>query len=103
MKICYVIASVALLSFVAAANFDEGVRWVFEDAPAGKVPGGWSVAQTDKGADSVWKVIEDTAAKSGTQVLAQLGAYGPAPGTLPAGGDECSSGCREYQSHRIPY
>ena len=77
MKICYVIASVALLSFVAAANFDEGVRWVFEDAPAGKVPEGWSVAQTDKGADSVWKVIEDTAAKSGKQVLAQLGAYGP--------------------------
>ena len=77
MKICSIITAVVVLSFVAAANLNEGVRWVFEDAPAGKLPEGWSAAQTNKGAESAWRVIEDTSAKSGKQVLAQLGAYGP--------------------------
>ena len=66
----------AVLTLPAATNFAADVRWVFEDARAGKVPGGWSVAQTGDGAKSAWKVTEDNSAKSGKQVLAQLGAYG---------------------------
>lgn len=77
MNLRVMFAAVAALSFVAAANLDEGVRWVFEDAPADKLPEGWSVARTGEGQDSVWKVIEDSAAASGKQVLAQLAAYGP--------------------------
>ncbi|MCH7728843.1 MAG: DUF1080 domain-containing protein [Planctomycetes bacterium] len=77
MKARTMISVVAALSFVAAANLDKGVRWVFEDAPAGKLPEGWSVAKTGKGPDSVWKVTEDASAHSGKQVLAQLAAYGP--------------------------
>jgi hypothetical protein len=75
MKTRLMIGAVAALLFVAAANLDEGVRWVFEDAPAGETPEGWSVHQTGKASDSVWKVIEDPAAASGQQVLAQLAAY----------------------------
>ncbi len=77
MKTRLIVTAVAATSFAVAANLDEGVRWVFEDAPAGEVPVGWSVAKTGKGPDSVWKVIEDPAAASGKQVLAQLAAYGP--------------------------
>jgi len=62
---------------LAATKLAETVRWVFEDARPGALPEGWSIAKTGQGPDSVWKVIEDPAAASGQQVLAQLAAYGP--------------------------
>ena len=62
MKTRLIVTAVAAMSFAAAVNLDEGVRWIFEDAPAGEVPEGWSVAKTGKGPDSVWNVIEDPAA-----------------------------------------
>ena len=71
-----IITAVTAMSLVAAVNL-AGVRWVFEDAAAGKVPEGWSVHTTGKGPDGVWKVVEDTSAKSGIQVLAQLSSKGP--------------------------
>jgi hypothetical protein len=77
MKTRVVFTAVAALLCVAASNLDEGVRWVFEDAPLGKTPEGWSVHQTGTASDSVWRVVEDATAPSGKQVLAQLAAYGP--------------------------
>src|SRR5262249_17959943 len=47
----------------------------FSKEDAGKVPTGWKAAQTNKGAGSVWNVVADDTAPSGSKwVLAQLAA-----------------------------
>ena len=78
MKTLFTVLVVVSMSLAAAGGI-EGVRWVFEDSPAGKVPEGWSVAKTGDGPGSVWKVIEDETAPSGTHVLAQISSDGPRP------------------------
>lgn len=56
----------------------KAVTWDFEDAAVGKLPEGWTAAQTGDGEGSVWKIVEDKTAPSGTNVLAQT-AQGPGP------------------------
>jgi len=56
---------------VAAGEEVKTARWDFEDAAVGKLPPGWSAAQTGKGQGSVWKVLEDNTAPRGPRVLAQ--------------------------------
>ena len=71
-----VATAVAAISLIAADQANE-VRWSFEDAVVDKVPGGWSSAKTGKGPGSVWKVVDDRSAPSGTHVLAQTSSEGP--------------------------
>ncbi|MBP87906.1 MAG: hypothetical protein CMJ64_14480 [Planctomycetaceae bacterium] len=70
MRFVCVVTAVAAMSLIAADTTNE-VRWSFEDAGVGKVPEGWSAGKTGKGPGSVWKVIDDNSALSGTHVLAQ--------------------------------
>jgi hypothetical protein len=61
-----------LLALVAAdAGDSKSTRWDFEDATVGKLPSGWTSAQTGQGEGSVWKVAEDKTAPKGAKVLAQ--------------------------------
>src|SRR5206468_1311132 len=53
--------------------------WNLEDAAVGKLPPGWTAAKTGQGEGSVWKVVEDSSAPSGSKVLAQTAA---GPGAL---------------------
>ncbi len=76
MRLVCVITAVAAMWLVAADQAKE-IRWTFEDAAAGTVPEGWSSAKTGKGTGSVWKVLDDRAAPSGTHVLAQISSEGP--------------------------
>ena len=62
MKAAFVLTAVLLL----AADDATGVRWTFEDAEVGKVPVGWSRAQTGKGEGSVWKIQQDQTAPTRT-------------------------------------
>ena len=76
MRLVCVITAVAAISVIAAEKTNE-IRWSFEDAGVGKVPHGWSSGKTGEGSGSVWKVLEDTTAPSGTHVLAQTSSKGP--------------------------
>lgn len=61
----------------ALSEADSAVRWTFEDAAVGNLPGGWSSDKTGKGEGSVWKVIDDETAPAGSHVLAQTSSAGP--------------------------
>ncbi|MCH8241688.1 MAG: DUF1080 domain-containing protein [Planctomycetes bacterium] len=76
MRLVCVITAVAAMTLIAADKANE-IRWSFEDAGVGKVPQGWSSGKTGEGSGSVWKVLEDTTAPSGTHVLAQTSSKGP--------------------------
>ena len=76
MRFVCVVTAVAAMSLIAADK-TEKIRWSFEDARVGKVPEGWSSGKTGKGSGSVWKVIDDNSAPSGTHVLAQTSSAGP--------------------------
>ncbi len=76
MRFVCVVTAVAAMSLIAADK-TEKIRWSFEDARVGKVPEGWSTGKTGKGSGSVWKVIDDNSAPSGTHVLAQTSSAGP--------------------------
>lgn len=76
MRLASVIAMVAALSLIAADQANQ-TGWSFEDAVVGKLPKGWSSGKTGKGAGSLWKVLEDSTAPSGTHVLAQTSSNGP--------------------------
>jgi hypothetical protein len=59
-----------LVAAPARAGGDKAVH--FAKGDIGKVPQGWKAAQTNKGKGSVWKVVADDTAPSGTGlVLAQ--------------------------------
>src|SRR4051812_44270452 len=56
----------------AAAGEGKARTFPFARGDVGKVPAGWKAAQTNKGAGSVWKVVEDETAPSKTgRALAQ--------------------------------
>ncbi len=56
------------------------VSWDFDEVPEGELPSGWKVEATNqKGSPAIWRVIKDTTAPSGDQVLALVsppGEYG---------------------------
>jgi len=58
---------------------DDPVRWTFEDAKLGELPGGWKADKTGKGPGSQWKVVTDESAPAGPQALAQTSSEGPTP------------------------
>ncbi|MDA1049351.1 MAG: hypothetical protein O3C40_02585 [Planctomycetota bacterium] len=72
---CAVVACVLFMATAAVA--DE--KWTFEDAAVGKLPQGWSRAQTGRGEGSVWKIQHDESAPAGPNVLAQVSDAGPNP------------------------
>ena len=76
MRVLSVITVVTAMSLIAADKPNQ-IRWIFEDASVGKVPAGWLSGKTGKGPGSLWKVIEDDSAPSGTHVLAQISSEGP--------------------------
>ena len=61
--------------FCAAANAQ---KITFDDASAGAVPSGWSVAMTHKGGAPRWEVVKDDSAPSKPNVFAQLSNDGTA-------------------------
>ena len=74
------VVMVGLSLWAVHAAIDEtwaDETWNFEDTKAGKLSKGWSTAKTGKGSGSVWKVLEDKTAPSGTKVLAQTSSEGP--------------------------
>jgi YVTN family beta-propeller protein len=68
-----------MLGVLLAASVVGAEEWNFEDVKAGDLPAGWTVAKTGTGAGSVWKVLDDASAPSGTKVLAQTSGEGPGP------------------------
>src|SRR5262245_51684884 len=72
MRALFAFACLFLAATAAAA--DE--TWSFEDATNGELPKGWSSAKTGKGPGSVWKVVEDTTAPTGSKGLAQTSSDG---------------------------
>jgi hypothetical protein len=69
-----------LVTVVGLALGEKDVtRWDFEDAAVGKLPAGWTEAQTGKGKGSVWKIVEDKTSPKGPKALAQTSPDGPGP------------------------
>lgn len=71
-----------VLTGVAVLGLAAGVQaksWDFEDAVVGRLPAGWTAGKTGSGSGSVWKIVEDTPAPSGSKVLAQTSSDGPKP------------------------
>ncbi|MCH8922306.1 MAG: DUF1080 domain-containing protein [Planctomycetes bacterium] len=81
MRRLYLFAVLLVLPLGTACNARaegaRGVRWTFEDATLGNLPGGWTADKTGKGEGSVWKVIDDESAPAGSHVLAQTSSAGP--------------------------
>lgn len=67
----------ALCLAVSQAVGEE--TWTYEDAEVGALPPVWSSAKTGEGEGSVWQVLEDDSAPSGSKVLAQTSSDGPNP------------------------
>lgn len=68
--------SIGFLLVAFAGGVDgaaKPVRFDFADAAVGKLPTGWTAAQTGKGKGSVWKIVEDKDAPGG-KALAQTAA-----------------------------
>jgi len=66
------IARAALLAVSLEARAGQAQSFRFARTDVGKVPAGWTATQTHQGAGSVWKVVADDTAPSGTAlVLAQ--------------------------------
>jgi len=61
------------------AEASAAATWDFEDAEAGAVPAGWSVAKTGEGPGGEWQVLEDESAPAGPKVLGQVSLEGPKP------------------------
>jgi YVTN family beta-propeller protein len=74
-----VVVALCAMAVAVAEDSQKPVRWDFEDAAIGKLPKGWSSAKTGEGPGSVWKVLEDSTAPSGSKVLAQTSSEGPNP------------------------
>ena len=71
---CLTVVACVLIAATAAVAEE---KWTFEDAKVGKLPEGWSRAQTGKGEGSVWKVQQDESAPAGANVLTQTSSAGP--------------------------
>jgi hypothetical protein len=79
MRGIIVAALVALVGAAVWAEESKQLVFKFSKDDAGKVPSGWKVAKTGKGEGSVWKVVADETAPSGSgYVLAQT-AESPRP------------------------
>jgi hypothetical protein len=70
MVVC--VALIGAFASAAAAGAGKAQGFTFGKDDLGKVPAGWKAAQTNKGAGSIWKVVEDETAPSKTgRALAQ--------------------------------
>jgi hypothetical protein len=75
---------------VALAACDQRRAWRFGAEDAGKLPAGWKAEQAGIGTGSVWKVVADDTAPSGTgHVLAQTAASPKAFIALCVAEDAC--------------
>src|ERR1044072_750668 len=74
MNAAYVLVTV--IGF--ALGQKDATRVDFEDATVGKLPPGWTAAQTGKGEGSVWKIVEDKTAPKGPKTPAQTASNQPA-------------------------
>ncbi|HUE74257.1 MAG TPA: family 16 glycoside hydrolase [Pirellulaceae bacterium] len=78
MRTFMALSLIALGGGISLGQQDKSQHWDFEDHAVGKLPPGFTAAQTGEGKGSVWKVVEDKSAPSGARVLAQT-ATGPRP------------------------
>ncbi|MBI2825545.1 MAG: DUF1080 domain-containing protein [Planctomycetia bacterium] len=70
--------AVCVAGAIVAMGPRAGAReWNFDSAQPGTLPSPWSAAQTGEGHGSVWKVVEDSSAPSGSKVFAQTSSEGP--------------------------
>lgn len=65
------ISVMIVLAGLAFADEAKKVKWDFEDAAEGRLPKGWTSAKTGAGEGSVWKILTDSTAPGGSNVLAQ--------------------------------
>lgn len=65
--------------FVVQASAEEPLRLSLSKSDFGKLPAGWSTAQTGEGHGSVWKVVADKSAPSKSGVALAQTAEGPSP------------------------
>jgi hypothetical protein len=68
-----------LASLACFAAASERVTSDFESDKPGSVPAGWSVDKTREGPGSLWQVLDDQSAPSGTHVVAQVSDEGAKP------------------------
>ncbi|MCI0639960.1 MAG: DUF1080 domain-containing protein [Gemmataceae bacterium] len=60
------------MAFVTGGSSDKSASWDFKDASVGKLPGGWTAAQTGKGEGSFWQIVAAKDAPGGAgKALAQ--------------------------------
>jgi hypothetical protein len=79
MRWLSLVVAVALIGPAGAAAEDKARALRFDKDDVGKAPTGWTVDRTGKGEGSVWVVVADKTAPSGTgRALAQT-AEGPGP------------------------
>jgi hypothetical protein len=76
VRIC---ATFCLVWFVAVQVSTAEEKWTFETGKVGALPENWKEAKTGKGPGSVWKVVADESAPSGSKALAQVSSEGPRP------------------------
>lgn len=60
----HTIALVVVISFGSVAAATDPFHWKLSQADVGKLPPGWSAAQTGDGSGSVWKVVADAGTPS---------------------------------------
>src|SRR5947209_574555 len=72
-----VVATLMATPPAVRANGEKAVR--FAKGDIGKVPEGWKAAQTNQGKGSVWKVVADATAPSGTGLVLAQTAESPSP------------------------
>lgn len=76
-KLCLLSSTILLIPGAAPVHAADDREWGFEDAPVGELAPGWSAAKTGEGPGSLWRVLEDDSAPSGTHVLTQTSSAGP--------------------------
>ena len=75
-RICFVLCAV----WFAVGKLPAGESiWTFENNKVGFLPKDWEEAKTGQGPGSLWKVVADESAPTGSQALAQLSSEGPRP------------------------
>jgi hypothetical protein len=72
-------ALISAIWFIATAIYGEEKEWSFEDNKVGDVNNDWEVAKTGDGPGSVWQVVADESAPSGSHAVAQMSLEGPRP------------------------
>lgn len=79
MRESILVTFVVAIAGLALADDSPPSKWDFDDAAVGQLPKDWTAAKSGDGEGSVWKIVKDADAPSGSQALAQTAA---SPGSM---------------------